>query len=56
MKKPEDQPKNRGLLTDDAAIDRYFVFIAGGLFGIFMSSAVPALVAAVIETLGLHVR
>jgi hypothetical protein len=46
MKKPK---KDRGLLIDDAAIDRYVAFIAGGLFGVFVCFAIPALVAFVIK-------
>ena len=52
----EEPVEDRGLLTDDAAVDRYFAFIAGGLFGVFMSFAIPAVAALIIETFGLNVR
>ena len=50
MEKPEEKPEeDQGLLTDDAAIDRYFAFIAGGLFGVFVCFAIPTLVAFVMK-------
>lgn len=51
---PEKPVEDRGLLTDDVAISRYFAFIAGGLFGIFMGFAIPALVALVTELFGVR--
>ena len=44
--------EDRGLLTGNVAIDRYFAFLAGGIFGVFVVSAV----ALVIELFGLSVR
>ena len=50
MEKPEEKPEeDRGLLTDDAAIDRHLSFIAGGLFGVFMCFLISALVAFVMK-------
>ena len=52
----EEPVEDRGLLTNDAAIDRYFAFIAGGLFGVFMSFVIPAVAAVIIEMFELSVR
>jgi len=50
MEKPEEKKpeEDRGLLTDDAAINLYFAFIAGGVFGGFIYFSICALVAFVI--------
>lgn len=53
---PEEPVEDRGLLTDDAAIGRYFAFIAGGLFGVFMCYAIPVVIVVIIETFGFGVR
>jgi hypothetical protein len=50
MNKPEEKlEEDRGLLTDDAAIDRYFAFIAGGVFGGLIYFTICALVAFVMN-------
>lgn len=54
MKEPEEKSEeDRGLLTDDAAVDRYLCFLAGGLFGVMMSFIISAVAALVLESLGL---
>lgn len=54
MEKPEEKLDDGKL--DDAAADRYLAFLAGGLFGVFMSFAIPALIGFVIELLELSVK
>lgn len=57
MEEPEEKPEeDRGLLKTDADVRAYFAFLAGGLFGVFMSFAIPAVVAVIIEVFGLSVR
>lgn len=46
MEKPEE---DRGLLKTDADVRVYFAFIAGGLFGVFMSFTIPVVMAGIIE-------
>jgi hypothetical protein len=53
LEKPE---KDRGLLKTDADARAFFAFLFGGLFGVFMSIAVPAVMAGIIEIFGLSVR
>lgn len=52
----EEPEEDRGLLKTDADARAYFAFIAGGLFGVFMSFAIPGVMALIIETFGLSVR